>query len=103
MTQNKTLLIATDLSKNSLNIMNEGKRLAESVLPANALAFEVAQVFRGIGPADRVRNKSDPIGLFFRFHQSMQAQHELHILADCVRVIASCFDQYFFVEQAECT
>jgi hypothetical protein len=75
--------------------------VAEAALPADALVPERREVLGGLGPADRIRNKRNPIRSAALPHQAMEANHQLHVFADGVGAVAAHFDHDFFFEEAE--
>src|SRR5688572_31152989 len=70
-------------------------------MPASALAAEVLQRFGRIGPADGVRYETDVIAPPLLLHHAVDANDELHVLADRLRIESADFDERRAAEYAE--
>jgi hypothetical protein len=63
--------------------------LGQAALPADALVLQGLEVFRRLGPADRVGHEFDAVGLAPRAQQAVHAHDQFHVLADGVDAVAA--------------
>src|SRR4051812_49896260 len=70
-------------------------------LPASSLPPQHTQALRHLGPADRVGDEADSVALLPVTKVPVHPNHQLHVLANRVRRVASRLNSRTFVEQPE--
>ncbi len=69
--------------------------------PAISLAAQNGVGIRGLGPAQRVRDKSNLVGNVLFFHVASHPHDQFHVFANRVHIIPATFYDDLFIKSAK--